>query len=163
LELLPITVALTDGAIREEWTRFAEIFRGLWASPIQVSNGLPPPQWEGILLTESSVLLPRLRQLQPEMAELQAAGAVLRVSSHEAAMRLLAQQVPLAILPGDSWFHWVFPDQGHHSEIYGYRDIGESLAVSVTPVPGYPEYGRFLSEDRMLPELLADYLQAALA
>jgi len=129
---------------------------------VRTIEGLPPPQWEGILLTESSVLLPRLRQLPPELAEEQAASAVVRVSSHEAAARLLALRVPLGILPGDAWFHWIFPEQGNRAEIYGYRDIAADLEVTRRPVEGLSEYGRFRSPDRTLPQLLTDYLRAAL-
>jgi len=158
-----VTITLTDGAVRAEWIRFADALRVCWPAEVRAVDALPPPQWEGVLLTESSVLMPRLRQLPPELAEEQAASAVVRVSSHEAAARLLAQRVPLGILPGDAWFHWIFPEQGNRAELYGYRDIAESLTdVSHRPVTGLPEYGRFRSEERTLPELLADYLRAAL-
>lgn len=162
-DCLPLAVVLTGGLVEPEWRRFAEALAPLWPLEVALRPALPPSTWDGILLTEGAALLPALRSLKPEAAELLAARAVVRAGSRAAAERLLAERLVLGVIPGDAWFDWLFPDQGDGgSVIYGFRDFGADLGLAGQPITGQPDYAAFRAPDRDLPRLVAAYLAAAL-
>ncbi len=162
-DCLPLAVVLTGSLIEPEWRRLAGALAPLWPREIALLQALPPARWDGIFMTEGAVLLPALRGLRPEDAELLAARAVVRVGSRAAAERLLAERLVLAVIPGDTWFDWIFPDRGEPgSALYGLRDFGPALGLAGEALLGQPAYARYRDPERELPELLADYLRAAI-
>ncbi len=160
---LPLAVVLTGGLIEPEWRRFAEALAPLWPREITLLTALPPSTWDGILMTEGTALRSALRGLGTEAAELLAARAVVRVGSRAAAERLLAERTVLAVIPGEAWFDWIFPERGEPgAALYGLRDFGVALGLAGEALPGQPAYARYRDPERGLPELLAGYLRAAI-